>query len=97
MKVKVAVCPGVMVPEGGVAVTNQPVAQLLYSIGKHRVSVFILQRSGAAEAKELVTERSGFHVMDFSTNDLEGVAVSDVDPGRLAQLVSSIKHAQSRK
>jgi anti-sigma factor RsiW len=29
---------------------NQPVAQLLYSIGKHRVSVFLRQRSGKAEA-----------------------------------------------
>ena len=76
---------------------NQPVAQLLYSIGKHRVSVFLLQRSGAVEANELVAERSGFHVMDFSTNDLEGVAVSDVDPARLAGLVSAIRLAQTKK
>ena len=76
---------------------NQPVAQLLYSIGKHRVSVFLRQRSGATGAKDLVAERSGFHVMDFGTNDLEGVAVSDVDPARLAELVSAIKHAQIRK
>jgi anti-sigma factor RsiW len=76
---------------------NQPVGQLLYSIGKHRVSVFLLQRSGAAGAKELVAERSGFHVMEFSTNDLEGVAVSDVDPARLAELVSAIKRAQGGK
>ena len=74
---------------------NQPVAQLLYSIGKHRVSVFLRQKSGAAEANKLVAERSGFHVMDFGTNDLEAVAVSDVDPARLAELVRAIRLAQT--
>jgi anti-sigma factor RsiW len=74
---------------------DQPVAQLLYSIGKHRVSIFLRQKSGAEVANELVTERSGFHVMGFRTNDLEVVAVSDVDPARLAELVSAIKHAQT--
>ena len=75
---------------------NQPVAQLLYSIGKHRVSVFVRQKHGATSASDLVTEHSGFHVTDFSTGDLDGVAVSDVDPARLNQVVSLIKQAQSR-
>jgi anti-sigma factor RsiW len=74
---------------------DQPVAQLLYSIGKHRVSVFLRQRSSQTEVNESLTERSGFHVMGFSTNDLEAVAVSDVDPVRLAELVGAIKHAQT--
>jgi anti-sigma factor RsiW len=74
---------------------DQPVAQLLYNIGKHRVSVFLRQNSAAEKANEFAEERSGFHVMDFSTNDLEAVAVSDVDPTRLAELVSAIKHAQT--
>ncbi len=74
---------------------NRPVAQLLYSIGKHHVSVFLRQKSGAAKANEFSSEHSGFHVMDFSTNDLEAVAVSDVDPARLAELVSTIKSAQT--
>jgi anti-sigma factor RsiW len=73
---------------------NQPVAQLLYSIGKHRVSVFVREKSGASAAKELLAEHSGFHVVDFSTGALEAVAVSDVDPARLAELVSAIKRAQ---
>ncbi|MGA3343462.1 MAG: zf-HC2 domain-containing protein [Terracidiphilus sp.] len=74
---------------------NQPVAQLLYSIGKHRVSVFLRQRSGATDVNALLTERSGFHVVSFSTIDLDAIAVSDVDPVRLSELVSSIKHAQA--
>jgi hypothetical protein len=32
--------------------------------------------------------------MDFSTSDLEVVAISDVDPARLAELVGAIRHAQ---
>jgi len=74
---------------------NQPVAQLLFSIGRHRVSVFLRQKSGVAQANELVAERSGFHVMGFSSNDLEAIAISDVDPVRLAELVNAIKYAQT--
>lgn len=74
---------------------DQPVAQLLYSIGRHRVSVFLRPSSAAVETKPFVAERAGFHVMDFSTNGLEGVAVSDVDPARLAELVSALKGAQT--
>jgi anti-sigma factor RsiW len=73
---------------------NQPTAQLVYSIGKHRVSVFLRQKSGSADASELPAESSGFHVMGFSTSDLDVVAVSDVDPARLAELASAIRHAQ---
>jgi anti-sigma factor RsiW len=74
---------------------NQPVGQLLYSIGKHRVSVFLRQDSGKAQEKEFHAERSGFHVVGFGTNELEGIAISDVDPARLAELVYAIKHAQT--
>jgi anti-sigma factor RsiW len=74
---------------------DQPVAQLVYSIGKHRVSVFLRQRSGKAQASELPAERSGFHVIGFGTDDLEVIAVSDVDRARLADLVAEIKQAQS--
>jgi anti-sigma factor RsiW len=73
---------------------NQAVAQLLYSIGKHRVSVFLRQKSGKAQVNELPAERSGFHVMGFSTNDLNAITISDVDPARLAELVEAIKNAQ---
>jgi len=75
--------------------SNQPVAQLLYSIGKHRVSIFLRQNSSARESSVHATERSGFHVVEFKTNDLEVVAVSDVDPTRLAELTSALKSAQS--
>jgi anti-sigma factor RsiW len=74
---------------------DQPVAQLLYSIGRHRVSVFLRQSSPEAETKPFAAERAGFRVMAFSTSGLEGVAVSDVDPARLAELVSALKGAQT--
>jgi anti-sigma factor RsiW len=74
---------------------NQPVAQLLYSIGKHRVSVFVREKAGGANADEAPAEHAGFHVVKFGTGDLEVVAVSDVDPARLAELVSAIKRAET--
>jgi anti-sigma factor RsiW len=85
---------------------NQPVAQLLYSIGRHHVSVFVRQKSGAQKsgatkpgattASELLAEHSGFHVKGFLGDNLEVVAVSDVDPARLSDLVTRIEQSQSR-
>ena len=74
---------------------NRPVAQLLYSIGRHRVSVLVRQKQDAAPMPAQ-TERSGFHVTGFATDDLEVVAVSDVDPARLSGLVRAIEQAQTK-
>lgn len=73
---------------------NQPAAQLLYSIGKHRVSVFIREKTSAAISGDAQGEHAGFHVAGFNDGDLEVVAVSDVDPARLSALVRMIEEAQ---
>ncbi len=74
---------------------GQPVAQLLYGIGRHRVSVFLRQRTAANLSTQAQIEHSGFHVTGFITNDLQVVAVSDVDPARLAELMRIIENAQT--
>jgi len=74
---------------------NQPVAQLLYSIGKHRVSVFVRERGETGVYQDFATEHSGFHVVTANTPELELVAVSDVDPTRLRGLVAAIGQAQT--
>ena len=71
-----------------------PTAQLLYSIGKHRASVYLQQRSDDKIANGLSPDHSGFHVTGFRTRDLDGIAVSDVDPARLSDLVRIISRAQ---
>ena len=73
---------------------GRPTAQLLYSIGKHRASVYLQQRSGDKIAIGLSTDHSGFHEFGFRTGNLDGIAVSDVDPARLSDLVGGIAHAQ---
>ena len=75
---------------------NRPVAQLLYSIGRHRVSVLVRQKQDAAPMP-VQTERSGFHVTGFATDDLEVIAISDVDPVRLSGLVRAIEQAQTKR
>jgi anti-sigma factor RsiW len=74
---------------------NRPVAHLLYSIGHHRVSVLVRQKQDAAPTPAQ-TERSGFHVTGFATDDLEVIAISDVDPTRLSALVHAIEQAQTK-
>lgn len=75
---------------------NRPAAQLLYSIGRHRVSVFVEQRSEGTEANVPVAEYAGFHLAGFSTSGLHVIAVSDVDPARLAELLSRIEQVQTK-
>ncbi len=74
---------------------NQPVAQLLYHIGRHRVSVFVAQRRGGEGVGEFQSEHSGFRVVNAGVGDLDLIAVSDVDPTRLVELVGIIKGVQS--
>jgi anti-sigma factor RsiW len=74
---------------------SKPTAQLLYSIGKHRVSVFVQQRGAASASGGIEANHAGFHVASFHTEDLEAVAVSDVDPARLTDLLDRIARAQA--
>ena len=74
---------------------NQPAALLLYSIGKHRVSVFVMQRTGSDPSSAVQADHAGFHVLAFSTADLDVFAVSDVDPARLSSLVTAIEQVQN--
>jgi anti-sigma factor RsiW len=73
---------------------GRPAAQLLYSIGKHRVSAYLEQGTDNTISNGLSIDHSGFHVLSFKTGDIAGIAVSDVDPARLSDLVSMIMNAQ---
>lgn len=73
---------------------NQPVAQLLFSIGRHRVSVFVAERNGSKELADLRTAHSGFQIAAFATDELDVTAVSDVDPVRLWALANALRAAQ---
>jgi len=74
---------------------DQPAAQLLFSIGRHRVSVFVTEKTGSTAPGKLPAEHSGFHVMNFGTGDIEMIAISDVNPARLADLVRALEQAQN--
>ena len=74
---------------------NQPAALLLYSIGKHRVSVFVIQKTTTESFNAIPAEHAGFHMTAFNTPDLDVFAVSDVDPARLSSLVTAIEQVQN--
>ena len=74
---------------------GRPAAQLFYTIGHHRVSVFLRQRISANPARKLPQERSGFHFASFTTEELEAVAISDVDAARLTALSAIVEQAQT--
>ncbi len=74
---------------------NRPVAQLLYDIGRHRVSVFVQERTAGSEWSAPIAEHAGFRLASFSTNDLDVVSISDVDQAKLTGLLGLIERAQS--
>jgi len=74
---------------------GQPAALLLFTIHKHEVSVFLIQRAAGPIATVLPRTRSGFTIQSATTQDLRIFAVSDVNPSDLDLLVSALKDAQS--
>jgi anti-sigma factor RsiW len=69
---------------------GEPTAQLLYSIGKHHASLFVQQTTGSTPRQT----QAGFTVTSFTSPTLTVLAVSDVDPTRLADLLDRFRQAQ---
>lgn len=82
--------------QGGdlVYVDGHPTAMLLFTVGKHQVSVFLMQRTNQLPATERSSTRSGFNVRYASTSELHLAAVSDVNPLELDHLVAALTQAQ---
>lgn len=76
---------------------NHPVAELLFHIDRHRVSVFVQEKNGAALPGQFTASHSGFRVVGAETDDLELIAVSDVEAGRLQSLIDDMQAAQAHR
>jgi anti-sigma factor RsiW len=77
---------------------GQPAALLLFTIHKHEVSVFLTQRSTSSPALATLSgNRAGFTLRTATTSDLRIVAVSNVNPADLDNLVASLLRAQSNR
>ncbi len=76
---------------------HAPGAQLVYFIGKHQISVFILQDDrtiASAGALPALARKNGFNVESESSAGLLFVLVSDTNPADVHQLASLLKAAQ---
>jgi anti-sigma factor RsiW len=73
---------------------NQPAALLLFTIHKHEVSVFLTQRATTPTLTTLPKTRAGFNIHTANTPDLRIIAVSDVNPADLDNLLASLVQAQ---
>jgi anti-sigma factor RsiW len=74
---------------------GQPAALLLFTIHKHEVSVFLTQRSTSPTLATLPRTRAGFTLQTATTPDLRIVAVSDVNPADLDNLIAALVKAQA--
>jgi anti-sigma factor RsiW len=74
---------------------GQPAALLLFAIHKHEVSVFFTQRSTSPTLVTLPSTRAGFTLHSATTPDLRIVAVSDVNPADLDNLIAALVKAQT--
>jgi anti-sigma factor RsiW len=73
---------------------NQPAALLLFTIHKHEVSVFLTQRATGPSLTALSGTRAGFNLHTATTPDLCIIAVSDVNPADLDNLLAVLVQAQ---
>jgi anti-sigma factor RsiW len=73
---------------------GQPVALLLFTIHKHEVSIFLMQRSTNSTLSTLSGVRAGFIIHTATTPDLRIVAVSDVNPSDLDNLLAVLVQIQ---
>ncbi len=71
---------------------DHPAALLLFTAGKHQVSVFVTQQSWLTAAP--ASTRSGFALRSATAGDLRLIAVGDVDPSQLDRLLSSLASVQ---
>ena len=78
---------------------NQPIAQLVYVIGQHRVSVFVGAKSNGGKDPDLFPgtlppQHAGFQIAGFTTENLSVLAISDVDRAHFTGLINAIEQAQ---
>jgi anti-sigma factor RsiW len=73
---------------------GQPAALLLFTIHKHEVSVFLTQRAASPTLTTLPKTREGFTLHTAATPNLNIIAVSDVNPADLDNLVATLVKAQ---
>jgi anti-sigma factor RsiW len=73
---------------------NQPAALLLFTIHKHEVSVFLTQRATGPNLASVPSTRAGFNLHTATTPDLRMIAVSDVNPADLDNLLAVLVLAQ---
>jgi anti-sigma factor RsiW len=73
---------------------GQPAALLLFTIHKHEVSIFLMQRSTNSTLSTLSGARAGFTIHTAATPDLRIVAVSDVNPSDLDNLLAVLVQIQ---
>jgi anti-sigma factor RsiW len=74
---------------------DHPAALLLFTAGKHQVSVFVMQSSfGPAPAASI---RSGFALRSTTADDLRFIAVGDIDPPQLDRLLAALASVQQAR
>ena len=74
---------------------DHPAALLLFTTGKHQVTVFVTQSSSSSAAPPADSTRSGYTLRSIAAGDLRLTAIGDVDPPQLDRLLSSLASVQA--
>jgi anti-sigma factor RsiW len=75
---------------------GHPAAQLIYELGKHELSVFIVQSGGAAAVNASVSSarKSGFSTESWNAGELRYVIMSDAGAGEVHALGELMRSVQ---
>ena len=80
-------------------IERSPAAQLFLDVGRHHVSVFVVQdrEPFSRMATGLSTTRDGFNVDAWRVRDLRFVAISDAESGALEELANLFRTAAQQQ
>ena len=73
---------------------GQPGAQLIFSLRKHELSVFIVQAAGPANGRVTDEQKNGFSTESWTSGGLRYVAMSDAGAGDVHTLGDLMRSAQ---
>jgi anti-sigma factor RsiW len=72
-------------------VEGRPAALLMFTVGKHKATVLVMQRDGLVQLPRM---RAGFSMRSAAAGELEMLAVSDVNAAELEGVLEAVVRAQ---
>jgi anti-sigma factor RsiW len=77
-------------------VAQRPIAALVYGRDKHFINLFVWPAKSQRESSPHASQRNGYHLVRWSSNDMAFAAVSDLNERDLLEFAKTLSSSQAR-